>query len=1299
MKSGRPWNLSGRRPQAPGAARDTAQKPDVSLGEWLNSVVQSSDEGGPAEEFGRRPQLPPEKPRYRRDRIHHDDARARYEGRPYRDERLAEREEHRRDAHERRHDRGDRWRDDHDQARRHPPQDDAREAARHEVRRVEERREGARREEERRQEARRKPVREERPPLTEVREEGLRAAAREDLPRENPRLEAVQEKWREATRESEPRQAAIDEAASQEATREQARREVAREEERREKAREDAAREERRLESLREEARREATRAREGLGDINERLDELTQQLDRLAHAQAARQQAVLARFNEPAEPPKPQMNKPQMSRPQLTGAPPQRRRVTPEELLSIDDAVAEITARQRVLDNETAAPPDLPRRGEGLLTAAAELAPAGNAASRPAHPAAALHSAALDAAIMPPGSPAAPAPAMDFSVLEARLRQITASIEALQPASDIEKAIAAIRTDIAEMGRQLGEALPRRAVESLEIEVKALGERIDHSRQCRADPNALAGLESGLAEVREALRTLTPAENLVGFDQTLKTLSQRLDTIPARNDPSSLQQLEAAIDGLRGLISHVASNDALAKVADDVRGLASQVDRLASSAAAGQPVSALGALAGPVEGTPDHAATATVVSALEQRIDTLTAALAAASGAGQAMPPDFEKLLAGLTEKLDRAQPTSTDQATLSHFDDRIAGLVQRFDASDARLGHLEAIERGLSDLLVHMDEIRALKGGAPAAVPDIPAVHAIERDVAEIKQSERRTQDTLEAVQGSVEHLVDRLATIESNLHRGAAPRVPLVAQLQPAPAPALAPAFHDAEAADNAEPAASAGSLSSPSAEGLAEPPPSGRLAIDPTLPPDHPLEPGFTSTRTRPSAAERIADSEAAIGSAKPPVISDAERPNFIAAARRAAQAAAWEPPRQRPKFAAGAEQSAAQSSKLSQNIRKLIVAGSIVLIVVGCIRIATRLFEGSNSGATPQSPPEQTAPPVEPPQKIIPPKQPSSATAPALPLPNPAPAVPPSVAPAKPATPGRQSMVHTGDQTTTATMTPPVSTAPHAAAMPSWAVPDITGALPSAIAGALPSPAATPSIVPTAAEAAAIVDDKLPVTIGNLALRKAAMAGDPAAAYEVASRFAEGRGVLQNDEEAAHWLQVAVQHDLAPAQFRLGGLYEKGLGVKKDLPAARDLYLAAAQQGNGNAMHNLAVLYAEGVNGSPDYNDAVVWFRKAADHGIRDSEYNLGILYARGIGVKTDNAESYKWFALAAKQGDKDAAGKRDEIASRLDAQSLAAARLAVQNWSPQAQPDDAINVKMPAAWNAPVKSAQATKPQ
>ena len=958
---------------------------------------------------------------------------------------------------------------------------------------------------------------------------------------------------------------------------------------------------------------------------------------------------------------------------------------------MTVDDAVAEIAARQRALYGEAPVyreapayqpPADRePRAAAPLPTGPAVTAPEAPVAPLPAEPVAPLRA---ESAASLPSKPAAPPPSapsselsfppIDISNLEQQLRDITTRIESLRPTNDLENVITAFRKDLTDISRQLTEALPRHAVESLEIEVQGLAQRIDHSRDHGVDLTALSGLERGLAEVRDALRGLTPAENLIGFDDAVKSLAQKVDLIIAKEDPAALQQLETAIGALRGIVSHVASNDTLTKVADDVRSLAAKVDSLAGSAASG------------------HA-----VSMLESRLDTLANALNSSADAGHAVPRELEKLLGGLIEKLEWVQLTHTDHAALGHLEDRIAQLIKRLDASDSKLGNLEAIERGVADLLVHIDQARG--GNVPAAPIGKPvAVDAIERDVAEIKRSERRTQDSLEAVHGAVEHVVGRLAMIESDIH-GAAPDT----EARPAPAPMPAnevpadtaypkpvnPTFASARESEfAAEPAPSA-------AEPAARRAGAARQPIDPNLPPDHPLEPGSAAgPRAVPSAADRIASSEAAAGFAKSGVIAEAnEKPNFIAAARRAAQAAAAAAPERKPRV----EIEGAQEKPT--RFRKLLVAGGVVLIAFGCVHIALRMFQDNGSGGN-QPPVEQAAPPTVLPEQDSakePSPQPSGPLilpipdAPADTAPAPAPtvipgqsqnlapeAVPPATAaapaipvvpaaPATPVTPARQSALH--DPT------------------------DITGSLPRRA----PLQAQPQTIIaPAQAPADTLAIEKLPATIGGPTLRAAALAGNPAAAFEVATRFAEGHGVPQSNEQAVRWLERAANQGLAPAQFRLGGLYEKGVGVKKDLAQARDLYLAAANKGNGKAMHNLAVLYAEGINGPADYRTAAHWFRKAADRGITDSQYNLAILYARGVGVEQNYAESYKWFQLAADAGDNDAGKKRDEVASHLDPQSLAAAELAVQKWSAEPQPDDATSVKTPpGGWDPPAQAAKA----
>src|SRR5437588_551697 len=73
------------------------------------------------------------------------------------------------------------------------------------------------------------------------------------------------------------------------------------------------------------------------------------------------------------------------------------------------------------------------------------------------------------------------------------------------------------------------------------------------------------------------------------------------------------------------------------------------------------------------------------------------------------AVPHDLEGSVRALSERLDRMQLSQGDQLALGALEDRIAKLSEKLDASDSRLGHLEAIERGLADLLVYLEEMRS--------------------------------------------------------------------------------------------------------------------------------------------------------------------------------------------------------------------------------------------------------------------------------------------------------------------------------------------------------------------------------------------------------------------------------------------------------------------------------------------------------------------------------------------------------------------------------------------------------------
>lgn len=216
---------------------------------------------------------------------------------------------------------------------------------------------------------------------------------------------------------------------------------------------------------------------------------------------------------------------------------------------------------------------------------------------------------------------------------------------------------------------------------------------------------------------------------------------------------------------------------------------------------------------------------------------------------------------------------------------------------------------------------------------------------------------------------------------------------------------------------------------------------------------------------------------------------------------------------------------------------------------------------------------------------------------------------------------------------------------------------------------------------------------LPDAIGASALREAAGNGDPVAQFEIASRFADGRGVPANAAEAHAWYLRAAMKGYAPAQFRLGSALELGVGVGADLEKAKVWYGRAAEQGHAAAMHNLAAISVRSGAEKQDYVTAAKWFREAADRGITDSQYNYGVLCQQGVGVSKNLSEAYTWLAIAARSGDKEAVRRIERLKSQLSASELKAAEQRIAEWKPRPSAESISGLtRFPAAPAAAVAS-------
>ncbi len=899
------------------------------------------------------------------------------------------------------------------------------------------------------------------------------------------------------------------------------------------------------------------------------------------------------------------------------------------------------------------------------------------------------------EAAPMPAAAPA-PMPTQDLSGLETELRRITNQIETLRRPG-VEEAINALRAELGAIGRTLNEAMPRRALEAIEKQIQDLNQRIAEGRQAGVNSGALEGIERGLAEVRDALRDLTPAENLVGYTDAINALAHKIDLIVAQKDPATMMQLENSIATLRELAAHVASNETVNSLAAHVQSLGAKVDQLSTSG------------------------TSVAFSSLEHRIDEISRVLKQRTQTGDGVPARLEALMQSMSDKIEQMQQARSEAVAFGHLEDHIVKLVQRLDASDARLGHLEAVERGLTDLLVHIEDLRANKQSSALRAEDTSSIDTLKQDVA-------RTQSTVEAMHGTLGHIVECLTVIEKDIRgdrrQPAVPENDILELTQPAgnlgvviasDAPEIVPqpapdVPMQAPAMVPAEPAPVAAEAPPAPAPVINRQPAATFAPVITDSPPDQPLEPGSGPPRATMNPGARIVASEAALGGVRPAAATSGGKSSFIAAARRAAQAAGQDPKARSPRADASKGNGKSVRSKMMTRVKSLFLAASIVAIVIGSIQFAgnifnfgffdsnsTKLTQDFDADAPTGDEPDADADTGTSPSRAD--NQPASDQAPAnapatsntdITASLLAPPTLPAPAPANPAVvPGMPAIQPPLNINQAAQYAPPVTAmpalrAPLLIAPPPESKSDVTGSLPRASAGNRPPQPATQ-----------MAADRLPAAIGGPRLRNAALSGDAGAAYEVAMRFSEGRGVPANLDEAAHWYELAASKGLTPAQFRYASMLEKGQGVKKDLESARKLYVAAAGKGHAKAMHNLAVLYAEGIDGKPDYASAAQWFRKAAEYGVPDSQYNLGVLAARGIGMNRNIAESYKWFALAAAQGDKDAGRKRDELATQLDAQTLATIQQAVKSYAAQAQPAEAITIPEPAGgWDRTPPSAE-----
>ncbi|MEP7455710.1 SEL1-like repeat protein [Phyllobacterium sp. SB3] len=620
----------------------------------------------------------------------------------------------------------------------------------------------------------------------------------------------------------------------------------------------------------------------------------------------------------------------------------------------------------------------------------------------------------------------------------------------------------------------------------------------------------------------------------------------------------------------------------------------------------------------------------------------------------------NLELQIAGLAEHLAKSN---------DHYAE-IAAIPPRLDAIEESIASnrdfiVETARNAAADAIRNMADFNNSHDSAVARelAGDLKTLEALAR------KSEDRNTKTFEAIHDTLLKIVDRLASLESGPVPVYRP-IPDNAVEQPAiNEPAFAaPVFSKAEEtalevapADdsemiNAEPRAKAsifGGLTrgfkgrnkevAPQDPdiGMELDEPDMKLDLDPSLL-NRPLEPGSGMPDLN-SILKRVRDDRREMQLAGN---NGDGKADFIAAARRAAQAAALEMESQQNSSSINDELSGEEQPKRSFLARQR----KPILLAIGAIMIAIAGLQLKAAFVDQPTKPQATASTVAPATK-----------APAKAVEKPALVAPArELAAVRPAPVSVESVIAAQQQ------------------MPSTVNDAVDSTTTQSVPAAEPAPLAIPAI-PTEG-----LPDELHAAVAS---------GDNKALFEIGDRYMDGRGFTSDYAKAAEWYRLAAERGFAPAQYRIGNFYEKGLGVDRDAVKAKHWYELAANQGNASAMHNLAVLLASGAGGTPDNEGAARWFTNAAELGVKDSQFNLAILSAKGVGLQQNLEESYKWFAIAAEAGDKDAGSKRDDVAHAMTADQLARAKAATALWKPKAMDPDANALNIPEQWQeVPVKT-------
>lgn len=810
-----------------------------------------------------------------------------------------------------------------------------------------------------------------------------------------------------------------------------------------------------------------------------------------------------------------------------------------------------------------------------------------------------------------------------------------------------------------------------------LEARLADLASRVERSEQGNSAtlPDLL---KNELTELADRIDTVR---------ETAETLASRAQTQAVQASQQELRAIESRIVGLvkeaQASLSGTGAGPAeMQRLRSEVERVNARIDEAQEAQSSSGDVMALRAAVEQLSTRVAQGPDMRPLADMDRRILDITQRLEQTQAQTRNSPQitELEQRLAELDYKLSEAVADKSGAGS-SEIEARLGDIASRVERTEQQLGSLETIERAVNQLFDSMEQQRVWTQevadnsanrmaqqimAAPApqlSLAGTPEIQALQDGLQAVREAsvhaDSRNQETLEAVHETLEQIVTKLAELET----AAIGQRVAAAVAAPIADPTFAPTAFTATPSDNPDwdPPTEAPAFSNNPFDAVSEP------VVD-LLPP--------VAEAPAANPFDALMQQSRGFGDVSPqPVVNDAD--DFIAAARRAAQAAI-QPKSALSGLSPGATRSNDTDAKKGMSLSFLKGRKKKAALVMSTAPLAGELkhppgFKAANNNDSKK-------------RKYIIMGIALLAAVSVFTF-NMLGQARKAQMPAQPAGIEQQLAPATPDATTPADAAKAKPPQPKPAEIQGMLMPEGSDPL---LTGSLQQPAEEELSTIVAGSAAANDSMSPPAATGSLQLREAAAMGNGQAQFVIATRYLNGEnGLAQDYGKAAYWYGKAAAAGNAPAQYRLGTLYERGKGVAKDMKAALGWYERSASLGNIKAMHNAAVLAANTDQQKPDYARAFKWFSLGAAHGLKDSQFNLAILLERGLGTKANPKEALFWYSAAAQQNDADANKRAGVLAKTMSAVDLQSTQERLKIWIAEIAPDVANTVAVSdPAWKA-----------